>query len=514
MVAVILVFVLGSQVALGAGTQITDVPESHWAYQGVKKLVQEGYLAVYEDGTFQGQRPVDRYTLASVVGKMLIEIEKGQLGVTQEDLELLRKLSTEFRDELVRWYNEKQNLGTAVADTQERVQVMDDTITRVIDSMEQEDEAIRSSLQEQVAAIWDEIGVVRQELADTTGRLEASDAALSQQVATHGAQLQVIEDELAVQTSALADTDAAVQANAEQLKEHSLRLAVHGDSLAVLEEAVGVKVQSRFAEREAALSLLQKDLEAKDAELAAEISRVEVELADATQRLNTVEEKLISWQSASADRDQELMIRVGDLESGLDQLQQALKRETEIRSSETDSLSQDIEALQGQLVKQAEVLAAADGQLMKDVNALRQDLVKSLEAVHTDLLTISDKIAAIDKRTAILQQGAAADSKDLADLKDYVNDLQEHVMQLQDRLASTEEKVTGMDEKVSVESSAQLSAALMREKRMERQLQELRDEFDSYRKHAEKETKSLRSTANIAAIAAAVAVVLSFVLQK
>ena len=517
-VAMMVVLMLGTQTVFSAGEQISDVPESHWAYQGVKKLVQEGYLAVYEDGTFQGQKPVDRYTLASVVGRMLVEIEKGQLGVTQEDLELLRKLSTEFRDELVRWYNEKQNLGDAVTDTQKRVQVMDDTITRVIVTMEQEDEATRQLLQEQAAAILAEIGIVKQELADTAGRLEATDATLTKQVTSQATQLRQVEGELAIQgaaleatASTLAETDAAVQANTEKLKEHSRWLAVQGDSLAALEDAVGVKVQSRFAEREAALSLLQSELEAADAELAAEINRVEVGLSETSHHLATVEEKLVSWQKASAQRDEQVSKEIDGLESTVGQLQRALQEETTTRTGQTDVLSQDVQVIQEQLVKQAEAFAAADGQLMKDVSALRQDLVRSLEAVQTDLITLNDRIAAVDKRTAILQQGAAADSKDLADLKGYVNELQAHALTLQDRLAVTEEKIASIDEKVSTESSAQLSASLMREKRMERQLQELQEEFDSYRKHSEKEHKSLKGAANIATIAAVVAVILGFV---
>ena len=78
----------GMVFAQQAELQISDVPADHWAYEGVQKLVQEGYLGLYTDGTFQGQRPVDRYTLVSVVGQLLVDIEKAQLGVTQEDLAL------------------------------------------------------------------------------------------------------------------------------------------------------------------------------------------------------------------------------------------------------------------------------------------------------------------------------------------------------------------------------------------------------------------------------------------
>ena len=88
---------------------------------------------------------------------------------------------------------------------------------------------------------------------------------------------------------------------------------MHGESLVALEEAVGVKVQTRLAEREAALSLLQSELEAKDAELESELKRIETQLADASVQVDNVESKLIVWQDASLQRDTELSIRIEGL---------------------------------------------------------------------------------------------------------------------------------------------------------------------------------------------------------
>ena len=484
--------------------QISDVPADHWAYEGVQKLVQEGYLALYTDGTFQGQRPVDRYTLASVVGRLLVDIEKGQLGVTQEDLELLRTLSTEFRDELVRWYNQREELSASVTETQRRVQVMDETVTKVIDTMEQEDAAIRTSIQEQAAAILAEIAALQQQFADATRRLDAADADLRQQTADHGRKIQSLEDELVKQAAALADTEAAVEANETKLAEHTRMLALHTDSLIALEEALGVKVQSSFAERDAAMTLLQQAMQEGDAELLAEINRVEKGLSEVAQQLIQVEQGLISWQEESAQIDAQLTSEIG-------QLRQALVEERQTRIDETSALSEGLHALEDQVLRQGEAMASADGQLMKDVSGLRQDLVRSLEAVQTDLVNISQRIAALDKRTDILQQGAAADSKDLADLRDYVAELQAAVSILQERVSATESTLAAVDERVMTQSSAQINAALMREQRLERQLQELRDEFDSYRNHAEKQNQSLKSAANIATIAAVLALILGFV---
>lgn len=78
-----------------------DVPPSHWAYKAVKLLIDKGYLQLYQDQTFQGDRPVDRYTLASVVAKILIDSASGQTGINKDDLSILKSLINEFHEELI-----------------------------------------------------------------------------------------------------------------------------------------------------------------------------------------------------------------------------------------------------------------------------------------------------------------------------------------------------------------------------------------------------------------------------
>jgi hypothetical protein len=78
-----------------------DVPASHWAYKAVKLLIDKGYLQLYQDQTFQGDRPVDRYTLANTVAKILIDSASGQTGINKDDLSILKSLINEFHDELI-----------------------------------------------------------------------------------------------------------------------------------------------------------------------------------------------------------------------------------------------------------------------------------------------------------------------------------------------------------------------------------------------------------------------------
>lgn len=84
-----------------ANTPPSDVSPNHWAYKAVVSLVDKGYLTYFQDGSFRGDLPVDRFNMAVIVSKILNEIAIGAKTASREDMNLLRKLSVEFRDEMV-----------------------------------------------------------------------------------------------------------------------------------------------------------------------------------------------------------------------------------------------------------------------------------------------------------------------------------------------------------------------------------------------------------------------------
>ncbi len=122
---------------MAADSNPSDVPSSHWAYRAVKTLIDKGYLQLYQDQTFQGDKPVDRYTLAVIVSKILNEIASGQVGTNKEDMALIKSLTNEFRDEFV-GVNSKNNIYMKKLDNLSKEQtVMQDDITRLTDEQVQ-----------------------------------------------------------------------------------------------------------------------------------------------------------------------------------------------------------------------------------------------------------------------------------------------------------------------------------------------------------------------------------------
>ena len=102
-----------------AANPFMDVPAGHWAYDAVAQLAARGVVSGYPDGAFKGAQPATRYEVASVVARALAQIDMEK--ASKQDLEMLKKLVMEFKDEL-------DALGVKVDGIDKRVAVLEDGI--------------------------------------------------------------------------------------------------------------------------------------------------------------------------------------------------------------------------------------------------------------------------------------------------------------------------------------------------------------------------------------------------
>jgi hypothetical protein len=80
-------------------TQLSDVQPTDWAYQAVQSLVERyGCIVGYPNSRFQGNRSATRYEIAAALNACLDVIS--DRFATKEDLLAVRKLQTEFAQEL------------------------------------------------------------------------------------------------------------------------------------------------------------------------------------------------------------------------------------------------------------------------------------------------------------------------------------------------------------------------------------------------------------------------------
>lgn len=137
----------------------SDVPPSHWAYQAVKVMIDKGYLQLYQDRSFQGDKPVDRYTLAVVVSKILNEIAAGRVGSTKEDVELLRKLTNEYWSELVEMNIKESQSSKRMESLSKQDQIFKEDLTQTM-VMVQKLSAEQILLQKEVQQILNEFQTI------------------------------------------------------------------------------------------------------------------------------------------------------------------------------------------------------------------------------------------------------------------------------------------------------------------------------------------------------------------
>ena len=89
------VSVSGTAFAAEGADSFSDVPQGHWAYDALDYLAKDGVIDGMGDGTFQGNRTMTRYEMASIVAKAM---QKGGLGIG--DQAVLDKLAAEYGDEI------------------------------------------------------------------------------------------------------------------------------------------------------------------------------------------------------------------------------------------------------------------------------------------------------------------------------------------------------------------------------------------------------------------------------
>jgi hypothetical protein len=105
--------------ALAATNPFMDVPASHWAYDAVAQLASRGIISGYPDGSYKGGQPATRYEMASIIARGLAQVDMDK--ASKADVELMRKLIIEFKDEL-------DALGARVDSIDERLGVIETDI--------------------------------------------------------------------------------------------------------------------------------------------------------------------------------------------------------------------------------------------------------------------------------------------------------------------------------------------------------------------------------------------------
>lgn len=157
---------------LALAAEPKDVPADHWAYKAVKQLIDQGYLQLYQDQTFQGNQPVDRYTLATIVVKILNEVASGGVGANRNDVKILRDLTNELRQELVKVISDNTKYSTKTEEMKRSDLVLKEDLIRTnlaVQSINSE----QAELQKEAQQMLNDLNLLTQRV--TAGEKRISD---------------------------------------------------------------------------------------------------------------------------------------------------------------------------------------------------------------------------------------------------------------------------------------------------------------------------------------------------
>ena len=116
--AVVVVAALAAP-AFSATNPFMDVPMNHWAYDAIGQLYAHDVMKGYDDGLFKGNQAATRYELASSLARALAVVDWTK--ASKQDVEMLKRLVVEFKDEL-------ESLGVRVDELDERVAVFENRL--------------------------------------------------------------------------------------------------------------------------------------------------------------------------------------------------------------------------------------------------------------------------------------------------------------------------------------------------------------------------------------------------
>ncbi len=452
--AFVLVICMGVQ---PVSARLNDVPNDHWAYQAVVSLVNKGYLAVFEDGTFQGTRSVDRYTLAVTLARILDEIEAGRVSGVRDDATLLRELTTEFREELVQWYAQQEIIEDKLSHTQRVGVATEDRLNRIVTA--------QVELQEEVTKL-------KADIVNDARTMQA-------QLETHGSLLTSHDAALASQEAALASQEAGFAEHEAQISKLQLalddvdtQLRTQAKTIATLENWTG--------EKGAVLAALTLE----DTRVNRLVNQLFEEIASITEKMDDVS---------------------NDIDGRLDVLAEQIDEQGIQLASDKDD---DIANLQGQITNLLGAQARTDGESVRSFEQLKvqiSNLSTRNQEIEQDLQNLAVRLA---RET---QTRTEESNKLVRELAAELNYMQTQIQNLEAQVGFSDEELAILMKRITDEVSSQMNATFLREQRLERQLKELQEDFAGFKTSMEEENKSLKGTATIAMVAAGLAILVGFI---
>lgn len=248
----------------------SDVPAGHWAKDAVDRLVEQGIILGFPDGTYRGTQSLTRYQAAVIIARVLDQIAKQQVPAQQLDPETITSLQNAVQELAA----DLAALGVRVADLEENSATKED-ITRFDTSIED------------LTGRLDEVNTVAGGAADAVEELRGQITEINARI-----------DEVAANVDTLSGNYDALRADVDDAQSsiaalNDLTVLLNQDILSLQDRVSALELgQAEFATK-AELNALTTRVNQVETTLNNRISQVETNLGNRiTSEINTVNTRI------------------------------------------------------------------------------------------------------------------------------------------------------------------------------------------------------------------------------
>ncbi|MDI9442438.1 MAG: hypothetical protein GX101_03980 [Firmicutes bacterium] len=347
--ALLSIMLLNLAASATAAARPVDVPVDHWAYLAVSTVLSRDLMSVFEDGSFKGSEPADRYTLANALYLLLEQIKAAQKSEESSVLSQITDLSTSFEKDLGQWYADREALQGELILIQEQAVALEERLSRVIEAQQEsssEQDLQIKELQTQLAAldfniseILDVLGAIDVQVRDHGDSLVDKDELLNNLVdALITLDNQLFDQEIALEDLELRLGNLAAEKTLgfAQLEDTDAELA---EQIAALEnlnkqlEADLRSVAGLLRQESQKRDDLSSDLSARLASMEASISELREDKSVLEEVRQTVSGDIQAQINASLIREQRLERQIKELQEEFEAYKES--SETELKSAKT-----------------------------------------------------------------------------------------------------------------------------------------------------------------------------------
>lgn len=164
---IILAVLISLIFSAGASAQyFDDVPRDHWAYDSVQTLAEKGYLSLYAGEDFNGDKPLSRYEMAEIITNVLENTTGSTTSqkLSEEDVDVVRELSLEFRDELVAVAERQKKFETRLNNLEDTNQIQDEDIANInvrVSELEANNQSAIEEIDSKIASLEAELAEIQ-----------------------------------------------------------------------------------------------------------------------------------------------------------------------------------------------------------------------------------------------------------------------------------------------------------------------------------------------------------------